>query len=196
MKVMAENPTMTAKRLRGVRVSWQGMQKSLQGLTGRLLWLALLLFHLPTVIGLFEAGGNDRIRLVALLLSQIFFALKVADVRFLRLPKSRRVRAALFICVALLHADVVQRYAQAGGWPDIEPVTWVILSSVPVVLLAAGERTLPRRLHMLATALLRRWQRALQTCDCWLADLSFPMHQPALIRISLPHRAPPFPASY
>ena len=60
------------------------------------------------------SGEPHPLRALLLTLTQLFFALKVLDVRWLRLPADRRGRLAFAVGFALLHAGVVSRDGHGG----------------------------------------------------------------------------------
>lgn len=81
-------------------------------------WLSLFLLHgaaLPSIGSALAtpAGVADRlglaVRLIALTASGLFFLLKVADLRWLRLRPGWRSAVAAVVVVALLHVGVVDR---------------------------------------------------------------------------------------
>lgn len=163
----------------------------MNAMSGRLVWLLLLLAHAPAFVALVSGEISDPIRLVGLLLSQIFFALKVADVRWLRLPTSIRGRVVVFICFALLHADVVRRTVDGNGWPEVEPVAWTLVLNWTLLLAAAGRAV--RKLRYLRLTIQRRIQAALTVWHSLLLDAVYLLKRPLLLQHSLPHRAPPAP---
>lgn len=77
-------------------------------------WLIMLAGHFPAARTALQTLVSDShsvawSRLFLLIASLTFFSLKVADVRWLRLPRDRRVLASVVAIFALLHADVVRR---------------------------------------------------------------------------------------
>lgn len=72
-------------------------------------WALLLVLHLPLLLS--TAGFGDAplqlSRVLVLGAACAIFALKVADLRWLRLPADRRVWLAVAVAVALLHAGAV-----------------------------------------------------------------------------------------
>lgn len=98
-------------------------------------WLSLLLLHgaaLPSIGSALAspAGVADRlgllVRLVGLTASALFFVLKVADVRWLRLRPGWRSAVAAVIVVALLHVGVVDRAVAGTLAVDPAPVGVVL----------------------------------------------------------------------
>ena len=91
---------MLLARRMDLRVGWR--------FAARLLWLGMSLCHLPATLAACAGGDAGLVRGFALILAQVFFWLKVADVEWLRLPTDRR---GLLACVAgftLLHARVLE----------------------------------------------------------------------------------------
>lgn len=83
----------------------------------RIFWMGMLGMHLIPILTLSglvggEAGGPDRIlRLALLLASAAFFALKIVDVRWLRVKPGWRSTVMSLLVVALLHVGVLERSA-------------------------------------------------------------------------------------
>jgi hypothetical protein len=83
----------------------------------RAIWAGLLVLHVGVAPAAWNAAVSaatgesvaSLVRLGALLLSSAFFALKIADVAWLRLPPGRKPLFAAVTVVALLHAGAVQR---------------------------------------------------------------------------------------
>ena len=82
------------------------------------------------------------IRVTLLGLALAFFALKVADVRWLRLAPGWRPLCAFTVCVLLLHADVLRRnhLVTTDVWPD---AVLVAFSAGAVALAAPWARGVP-----------------------------------------------------
>lgn len=85
----------------------------------RIGWAVMLVGHASPWLGALGAdaaasGQPHALRALLLTLTQLFFALKVLDVRWLRLPADRRGCLAFAVGVALLHAGVVIRDGHAG----------------------------------------------------------------------------------
>lgn len=104
----------------------------------RAAWVVMLVAHLPGCAAVFaavaaEGAGEHLGRLVALIASQVFFALKAADVAWLRVPVDRRSIVACAVAVLLLHADVVQRRLSASHELPTSPAECVVLAA-PVIL--------------------------------------------------------------
>lgn len=76
-------------------------------------WIGMLLIHLPAMITRWQAllagelGNGQLLGFAALNLSTLFFALKVAGVRWLTFHTSPTALMALVVAVVLLHAGVV-----------------------------------------------------------------------------------------
>jgi hypothetical protein len=84
----------------------------------RLFWTALLVMHLSALRSEWEAlapasgnqgWGTSLLRTLALAASAVFFFLKVADVRWLRLHPDRRSIVASLVVIGLLHLNVLER---------------------------------------------------------------------------------------
>lgn len=81
-------------------------------------WLALLLFHaaaLPSLLASLN-GRNELsehlallVRIVGMLLTSVFFVLKIADVRWLRLKPGWRSAIAAIAVVGVIHVGVIDR---------------------------------------------------------------------------------------
>lgn len=72
----------------------------------RFVWAIFAIGHLPPLI----ARCTDPATALSglpLLLSELYFLLKVADVAWLRIPRDRRAWIAFFVIVVLLHAPVL-----------------------------------------------------------------------------------------
>lgn len=90
--------------LRSPRVLW------------RAFWVLMLGLHLGPILSLSGAFGTtteaDRgVRLALLLASSLFFALKIADVRWLRLLPGWRSTVVSVMVLALLHLGPIERAA-------------------------------------------------------------------------------------
>lgn len=88
-------------------------------------WGLLLAGHAPALLRALQ-DEPFSLRSAILLLCEALFTLKIADVRWLRLPASRRTWFVAAACVALLHADVLRNTAPA----DVASVNWTISESV------------------------------------------------------------------
>lgn len=83
----------------------------------RAVWSGLLLLHVGVAPAAWSAAVNAELggtatswlRLGTLFLASAFFALKIADVAWLRLPPGRKPFLAALTVVALLHAGAVER---------------------------------------------------------------------------------------
>lgn len=97
-------------------------------LARRLFWFALLLMHgaaVPSLLQILRQGGEFATvlpvgaRVAAMTFSAAFFALKVLDVRWLRLCPGWRSVVAAIVVVALLHVGVIDR--AIGGEFSLDP---------------------------------------------------------------------------
>jgi hypothetical protein len=146
----------------------------------RLFWLLMGLSHTPALAaGLRSlwAEGMATERLggcILLWLSMAFFALKVADVAFLRFRVDRRSVAAFCMIVALLHVRTLS--------PDAGAMMLPAGTSVVVASLLAGKLIHERRRRVLASLCARpnlmgrssvAWSHNIVWCDefrphCWV----------------------------
>ncbi len=98
----------------------------------RAVWVGMAAAHAPALLAALADCGESLVglaRLAAWLVVFAFFALKVLDVPWLRLPPSRRAQLGVAVAVVLLHAEVFERTLQVE-WNT--PQTW------QAVLLAGG----------------------------------------------------------
>lgn len=158
----------------------------------RAFWLVMLVGHAPALVAAVAGvavDGAGLVRLALLAGSCVLFALKAADVAWLRLPTDRRTLTAVTAVIVLLHAGVLLHTARVE-LPDI---------SIPLATQAAGAAV---TLGLLTVALRRdrrsRASRALpKHFDDWshvLARLTATLLVPrflCLARASLSDRAPP-----
>jgi hypothetical protein len=124
----------------------------------RLFWVLMLFFHVGAIrtawSALFDAGvGADwalgGLRLVVLLASAAFFALKVADVRALRLKSGWRPLIASAVVVGLLHVNVLDRVVESDS-----PYSPAPIAAMAVVGALVESSTLRRGLIRLSARLL------------------------------------------
>ncbi len=115
--------------------------RNLLAIVKRAFWLGMLVLHLgairsaaPTV---FASAGvasppDGGLRLFALSIAAIFFALKFADVPWLRLKRGWRSAIASLVIVALLHVNAVQRLAAGERMSSPTPLSAVLFAAVLV----------------------------------------------------------------
>lgn len=165
----------------------------------RLFWTVMLVGHLVALHAAWFAAlsaaesdltGPGVFRILGLACSAAFFALKIADVRWLRLLPGWRSLVASSVAVALLHVSVVQRAVDADVRVSPAPLGVVLFVSTCVDFdavrrayrrLAPGQIPL-RRLrhgHFLGELLARR---------VWDAGI-----EPVVLDLVPIHRAPRAP---
>lgn len=150
-------------------------------------WLLMFAGHAPALIAAFQdaLGGGSPGRVLLLIASQTFFILKIADVRWLRLPSSPRALFALSAACVLLHAGVVQRMNPAAADAGVAEAVLLVGGAT---LAASAAASVDRR----ASAIVVRSQRgagAALARRSSAADL--PPRDLALASRSLSNRAPP-----
>lgn len=98
-------------------------------------WLLMLAGHARAVVAAWigAAEGVDPVRIIILSLATLFFALKLADVAWLRFRTNARSIAALALIVALLHLNTV---GIAGG----EMIPQVLATASAVLFLEPVQR--------------------------------------------------------
>lgn len=135
---------------------------------GLVFWCAVLVLHaaaIPALIGSVGSGADLEatiwmiVRLVGLLISAIFFVLKIVDVPWLRLKPGWRSAATAVIICGLLHVGVVER-AMEGESP-LSPAAHpgVVLFVAAAWRIDAVCHGLRRLLPTLASARLTRRRR-------------------------------------
>lgn len=163
----------------------------------RALWLGLLLFHVPLLVGSFGraldvGGAAEIIRVAAVGLSVVFFVLKLADVAWLRLSPGRRSWIAATVCVLLLHTDVIRRNHTLLLDQAADPMLVAMTAAGLVATLASLIRLAQRRFD---TRRLRRLQAAahatLRTIAAACVSAFLPARFQRLERACPVHRAPP-----
>lgn len=142
----------------------------------RLFWVGLFLLH---AVGLRLAWGRSTqdggsgaaaVELFGLSLSLFFFALKIADVGFLRLNPGWRSFVAASAIVALLHVNVLNRAAEGRALAPVAEIPWAQVVGTVLVLELA--RRVARHLRA-GTALSRHVahrQVSLAFCGLAVAD--------------------------
>ena len=97
----------------------------------RLFWLVMLLFHVGAIRAAWTNLTGDTVaidwavgglRLVVLVASAAFFALKIADVACLRLKPGWRPLIASVVVAALLHVNVLHRAVESDSPYSPAPV--------------------------------------------------------------------------
>ena len=123
----------------------------------RAFWLFMLVFHVGAIRSAwsaFEGISGDAewlssgFRFLALLGSAVFFALKIADVTWLRLKPGWRSAVSSLVIVALLHVNVVDR--AAAGEPISPPTPLSAILFVAVLIDGEAVRRRGARLWNLA----------------------------------------------
>lgn len=126
-------------------------------------WALMLVVHTPGTLSALGLGERpfEPLRAAGLLAACAIFALKIADVRWLRLPRDRRVWLAVAIGVALLHAGVVAPglLSAVPDWPAWSAALALVIVSAPV-LSACAARAARRRFNELLHSLIDRMRSA------------------------------------
>jgi hypothetical protein len=148
----------------------------------------MLLAHTPgwlAALGIGAASPSaDAVRGLVLTASQVFFLLKLANWRWLRIGSDRRTRLVVLLVILLLHAGVVARVCGGHGW-DALPAELAAALGVAAGIVAGGRivgRAAGRR-HRAAPVRL-----ALQR----LSTALLPPRYLLLARACRVNRAPPF----
>ncbi|RMF78728.1 MAG: hypothetical protein D6744_09795 [Planctomycetota bacterium] len=154
----------------------------------RILWGVLFAAHLPATLALVDGEGGLA-RFAVLLSSQLFFLLKIIDVRWLRWPTDRRTLLALTAGLLLLHARVIVHSIDS----DIDsPAAWHVVVLTSVVTAAAA--TSLRERHVEHVAQRARQRMASVSCErAFDSILHFQLPPRFLLlrRACSVHRAPP-----
>jgi hypothetical protein len=167
-------------------------QRPLRVLFCRFVWVVLLVGHAPALLSATRAlyaGDGALGRVLILSLALTFFALKLFDVSWLRLPRTRRAWVAFTTAVVLIHAGALERSSPADAQrPD--PWQAVVLGGGLGLLafLAGGIRP------ALQTRQRAARRRARATLELVLSriELSFlPSRNLMLARSVAVNRAPP-----
>ncbi len=154
----------------------------------RVVWGIFALGHLPPLL----ARCSDPSTLLSalpLLLSELYFLLKVADVAWLRIPRDRRAWTAFIVIVVLLHAPVL---TDAALHADTNLIPWHLavwpLMLALVTLSIQTQRTLwPSLVATILGRCRQRW-RWLRRWDC---AYRLPSRFADLLLASLSVHAPP-----
>lgn len=151
-----------------------------------LLWLGLAAGHLPALAATLAEGR--LISAAVLLVSEVFFLLKLVDLGCLRLPSERRAILAFVAVVILLHAPVLNR---ATAHAD-QPLPWHVmvvtggLAALSSVLVPRRNRPAtisPRVLREYAHSALARFESCL--LRAWLPARFL------MLQVKAPLRSPP-----
>ncbi|MBK8914003.1 MAG: hypothetical protein IPM64_05250 [Phycisphaerales bacterium] len=131
-------------------------------------WALMLVVHAPGMLSAWGLGDRpvDAVRAAGLLAACVLFVLKIADVRWLRLPRDRRVWLAVAIGAALLHAgvvapDLLNAVPEFPVWSAVFTLALVV-ASAPIL---CAIRTAQRRLAELEHSLLGRLRAAALHCS-------------------------------
>jgi hypothetical protein len=116
------------------------------------LWLAMLLVHLPALVGgwgriLADQATDLRLTgFILLNISTILFVLKLGNVRWLRFGSDRRSIISLTVAVALLHVNVGADAGSAAALPQEHQAAAAVLllaSLAPVQRFFRGDARRP-----------------------------------------------------
>jgi len=154
-------------------------------------WLGILFIHLGAIrsaaLNVFASADttsppDSGLRLLALTAAAVFFALKFADVPWLRLKRSWRSAVSSLVIVALLHVNAVQRLADGERMSSPTPLSAVLFVAVLVdvetvrrrsvqlwnaVLLASADSVRRRKRRVYRDAAV--WPEAVAPPHVWLA---------------------------
>jgi hypothetical protein len=159
------------------RVAWQAA------------WVLLLAGHVPALLSLASSwldGQAVGLRLLFLIASVAFFILKIADVRWLRLPSDRRAVFALVVACILLHAGILT--PQLSGYlPGYEPLQAALVLGSAAVGGALAHSVGPNRL----VKVIARCSARLQARYLGQAEALLPPRDLNLASNVRPVRAPP-----
>ena len=170
-------------------------------LVKRVGWLGILFVHLGAIrsaaLNVFAAPGgavppDSGLRLLALSAAAIFFALKFADVPWLRLKRSWRSAVASLVIVALLHVNAVQRLAAGERISSSSPLSAVLFVAVLVDVEAVRRRgvRLWNAVARVHSSLVRRHSPSFDAFGASWPEAVTPPHL-WLIRSLLTPRPPP-----
>jgi hypothetical protein len=159
----------------------------------KLFWVSMLACHMPAWIGACASALDGEFRLLGcagLTLTQAFFVLKLADVRWLRFGADRRTTVGLVAVVALLHAGVLERTVGHVAEAELAGEFAVLsggLATAAALLLRAVRSPERRRAHHAA----RRARVATQHALSAIRQAFLPARHLLLERACLVNRAPP-----
>jgi hypothetical protein len=164
-------------------------------------WLGMLVLHLGAIrsaaLNVFASAGaapppGSGLRLFALSIAAIFFALKFADVPWLRLKRSWRSAISSLVIVALLHVNAVQRLADGERMASPTPISAVLFVAVLVDVGAVRRRGLHlwNAVVRPSTDRARRRGRRSYPCNAAWPEAAIPPHS-WLARGLLTPRPPP-----
>jgi len=168
----------------------------------KLFWIVMLLVHAGAIVSvcqqIFTGAASDSlsgllVRAFVLLVSAALFALKLADVRWLRINSGWRSSVGSLIIVALLHVGAVQRAVN-----DDLLIAPIEVGAVVILGSALGIDELRRRLvPLIALAFVRVGQSRIQhhsilaRLRCRLWDNEIKPLISAFLTLVVPTRAPP-----
>jgi hypothetical protein len=164
-------------------------------------WLGMLVLHLGAIrsaaLTVFASVGvaprpDSGLRLFALSIAATFFALKFADVPWLRLKRSWRSAVASLVVVALLHVNAVQRLADGERMSSPTPLSAVLFVAVLVDVGAVRRRSLHlwKAVVRASTDRAQRRGRRSYPCNTAWPEAAVPPHS-WLARGLLTPRPPP-----
>lgn len=154
----------------------------------RLLWLLMLLSHAKPLtagwLALLAGTPSDPAKLVALSLAALFFALKLADVAWLRFRTDTRSLVVLTVIVGVLHAESLG-FAATG---EFAPQAVAGVSAA--LLLDPVHRRIARLIQTCSPTASTPAPHAAAPCRSVPADLLVTPRW-FIARIAAPPRAPP-----
>ena len=121
-------------------------------------WLLLILVHLPALSGVGRSAlnptsdGPGLVMGLAIILSVLFFLLKLLDVRFLRIGSRRCEVVAFILAFALVHHHFA---ASAVGSAAMQQAPAALATALAAAALSQGRRAL-RSIRSLAITLRQR----------------------------------------
>lgn len=164
-------------------------------LLSRAFWLVMMAGHAPALVKVWAetlrgaAEFSAIARTIALSGAFLLFALKLVDVRWLRIPADRRAWIGLVLAIALIHAGVP---SHMDASPAAETAIWQLALTVGVV--AAFGAALELLVSAFAPSVRSRRNRSKTQ---WLAALDRAFNArlrpflPLLTRSARVNRAPP-----
>lgn len=174
----------------------RSQRSNVQRWLGRVFWLALLLMHvaaLPVAVSALSAPADiaskavTGLRFAGLVLSIVFFVLKIIDVRWLRLAPGWRNVVLAVLVIGLLHVGVVERAMQGDAMLDPTHLGLALIAG-SAWRIAASKRSLSQLLTRHRSNHQRRTS-PLVLYRLTHADFTSPI-EAMLARIFVP-RAPP-----
>jgi hypothetical protein len=188
-----------AQRRLGLALLFQ--RRNLLPIVKRAGWLGIFFIHLGAIrsaaLNVYASAGvasrpDSGLRLFALSIAAIFFALKFADVPWLRLKHGWRSAIASLVIVALLHVNAVQRLADGESMSSPTPLSAVLFAAVLVDVGTVRRRGLHlwNAVVLASTDRARRRGRRSYPCNAAWPEAAIPPHS-WLARGLLTPRPPP-----